>query len=708
MEDNNIKSCVYFFLDDQDNIKINKTNNTEKEIRDIYSIGDDSPAFLFAYDYYGKRLHVTNVSGSSLLNLLECKKKSKKGESLDKFEKVSVRQIETVESYLKSVYDWDGKIASGPPHQDKSVSQLRVSDFNNASKYISSVMDRFNFKYKDVDVHVVPELSSQSKFIGRQSVCIEGGIKAKGPAILIRKSNSSKKCFENIVIQYLFNLPDILGFDVGDTDFMEEGLVDYVEETLPNFIEHDSLDFITYWYLASKNGNVYLDENSKRLSVSELKELHTFNIVIPFSYHDNDNHKYVMIENIGVSAYMSAGAHKEMVGFLMDNLDKIDHEDKAPPMILFKEYHRKPSLSYMSNFQPWLYIKNMLSGIYKFTPKDIRVLKGEFDGDFSAMYVNESNATGKAIAESNTTTDVQYPIILWNDSNQDSSSKIGHFHNLINEYLKFIEDFDGIQINHYSLKDNKEKEYFESFRDDVIHNDEARYAFENEMIIILNDTDHLHKFNLFNLYLDILSFHRDKIEKVMSFGDGAELSDIASLSTEIQQKLYFIVLKAMGLVLRLKYGLDYRSREEIHKGDLVINEGNGAANLMRVVGIRLGDEDSDNNKVYECKDLVTDRFYFLSDKRLFLFKIEIDDKKMYNNRVITASKKGEDLSYYRDLLKQFVLHQKRINPVDKPNEEKEHPTMERWLRDEVDFFDHNTRAFLTETLLSDNRKVKYD
>jgi hypothetical protein len=172
----------------------------------------------------------------------------------------------------------------------------------------------------------------------------------------------------------------------------------------------------------------------------------------------------------------------------------------------------------------------------------------------------------------------------------------------------------------------------------------------------------------------------------------------------------------VGVALEIKYGMPYKKTGDIRVGDVVVGENRNTLNLMEVVLITINHNSiSDENPegvIYECRDIVNDKTYHVSKDKLFLFNIDFRNRKLYNKRTVTASagSNNNDMEYYKGMLKQYVLRKRRRNPLDvSPEGYEETPLLEKMLRTEVEYFDHETdSSLITENLLGETRVVQYD
>jgi hypothetical protein len=702
-------SCVYFFVDNNGTIRINKMNNNEDDIRSLYFTRYDASVILFAYDYYKGVLHVTNLKNDSLKELLEIRMSGSKPS--DPFLKQTLDQLDSCCDFLTKTYQWKGEIVSGYPTHDEVV-KLSIKDYNLAWGFLTSSLWNLNFEVMNLDVYVVSELQMVSEFVNEgEKYSTKLGI-IEGPAILLRRNNSSFLNSQNIIYQYYTNLADLYNFDTGDHNAYIDGMAHYLEDTLGKYLNNNSIGERSDWFMFIRGGQVFIERNDKHMTSDSISnKFGSYKVVITFGYVRTKDSGYIIISDVSRKS-MASGNYHEMYNFLMDNLDSIGHVDSdgkvldKEPMVLFDDFTNDCEWVYISETPVWVYIKTVLSKCYNFKQMNIPVLKCNFRKNFDAKLVEELNDTnsdivGKYVEDK----DDVFPFIVWNESFGKKESYLGSFHSLINEYLKFVSRYGDLEVDSFSSnKPNDMIAHLKNLKDNILSDSQSLLMFENEMLLGVEFSKYYHEYNSFMLMFDVLSFDRKRIEEAMASGDDKQSDIIASLADDVHQKMYYVLLKMIGVLSAIKYGESIEDHDaNISVGDFVIRKGL-QGNVMRVEEIHII---GDNSRAYKCLDLVSDITDSHDYDDISLFNLVFEDYDQYNKNIRVASRDNDIDGYYRRLLTKWLRnpHVKEIEEGEFVEIESAQP-FEELLREQNEFFDHSTDSLLTEVLLNETRKAR--
>ena len=707
-KDNN--SCVYFFVDGKGRIRINKMNNAENDIRDLYFTRHDALVLLFAYDYYESILYVTNISEDNLLKILKLRKEGKKSSS-DEVRQLC-DQFNAASDYLIEKYKWKGTVRNGKPNHDKVV-KLSIKDFSFSWDFLSLSLFNLNFELLNLDVYIVSGLGIDSKMVLEdQSFNTSEGV-IKGPAILLNRTNSIYNLNQSIIFQYYSNLSYIYNFDTGDHGFYSQGVADYLEDCMNKYMNNQSLGERTEWYMFVRNGQVFLDKNLRKMTSDDISnKFNHYKSVITFGYVVSADCRYIVMSDVSDNSFNKTGVYSEMYEYLMSNLDKIGHVDgdgniiDEEPLVLFDNGINEVQWQMFSETPLWVYVKTILSKVYGFNQKDVPILRGSFDEEFGAKYISNVDDSNRGIIEKYMDLEGKdFPFIMLNEDYGSRSSYLGSFHCLMNEYMKFVNDNDdnfGAELIS-PMKTEGISQYLEYMDDNLLRDPQGVMMFENELLLGIEFSKYYHEYNSFMFMFDILSFDRDRIERAISLTEDGDMANyIAGLADEIHQKMYYILLKMTGVLFYIKYDKDLGSGRDIRIGDVVVGRDFGG-NLMRVTNI-LVDGDS---KMYECLDLVFEDECVCDPSNVFLFNLTFDDYEEYNRMIVAQKINNNEQGYYKKMLTKW-LRNKKLREIEE-NEIEDHPTSQSYealLREQNEFFDHSTDAILTEVLLNDNRVVK--
>jgi hypothetical protein len=698
-------SCVYFFVDNKGSVRINKMNNSEEDVKSLYFERHDSAVLLFAYDYYRGILYVTNVDEENLSDVLEVKRT---GGTSDIFVKQILDQMEIAGEYLKNTYQWSGTIEVGNPPHD-AIFKMSIKDYAIAWDFLETSLLNLNFEAINLDVYVISELGTHSVFVDEEEVYETSRGDIPGPAILINKVNGTLSSNRNIVYQYYVNLADLYNFDAGDYNSYVYGVSDYLDEMFEGYLNNNSVAKKTDWYVFARKGQVFIERNERGMKASDIsKTFGSYKAVMNFGYVGTEDGGYIIVDEISMENSRE-GVYHDLYNAIMDNLTIIGHVDeegvelKEAPLVLFDDNIESIRWEDIKETPVWAYIVTVLSKCYGFDQANIPVLRGNFKGDFAAVYISEVNDSNKdAISKYINIEEAEAPFIMWNDSYGKKESFVGSFHSLINEYLKFISDLKGISMSRISDETTDGiQSYLEYLNDEVLGKN--IFMFENEMLLSVEFSKYYHEYNFFMFMFDILSFDRGRIEKALSeTPNGEESEHIAELADSVHQKAYYVMLKVSIILAGVKYGEDVISDEDIINGDLVIKK-NFGGNIMRVVEIVMDDE---NSKLYKCLDLVGNNVSSFTFEDLDNLDLVFYDSKDGKARIATASK-DEPNNYYKKLLTKWLR-----NPIVQKMEGsdwEEVPqgnSMESMLREQNEYFEHHTDEILTEVLLNENRKAR--
>jgi hypothetical protein len=696
-------SCVYFFVDNKGSVKINKMNNSEEDVRSMYFTRHDASVLLFAYDYYGGILYVMNLQKDSLLELLEIRKEG--SGSSDEFLQQTLDQLQCACEFLNTTYKWKGSIVAGVPKHDEVV-RLTIKDYSLAWGYLTASLWNLNFEVLNLNIYVMSELDNTSEFVQEGETYSTSLGNIQGPAILLKRTNSSFDPSKNIIYQYYTNLAKLYNFDTGDRGAFMSGIANYLEDTLVKYMNSESVGERSNWYMFSRNGQVFIERNDKQMTADQISEkFGSYKVVVNFSYVRTFDSGYIIITDMG-SRRMNSGVHNEMYEFLMDNLDIIGHVNidgkviDEEPLFLFDDFSKKLEWQNIDETPVWVYIKTILSECYDFNYENIPVLKGEFKENFDTKFVSEINDSNKDIVGEYAD---RVPFIVWNTNTDNRGSYLGCFHSLINEYLKYMSYIGEIEVDIYASEDPHDMmAYLENIEDNILGDSQQILMFENEMLLGVEFSKYYHEYNTFMLMFDVLSFDRDRIESALSKLGKEESDKMASLADSIHQKMYYVLLKMIGVLAFIKYGEDIESDGAIIHGSLVVRKG-FLGNMMRVESINLV---GDGHKLYNCVDLVTRTDYHFTEDKLTVFDLSFENYEEYNKKIVVASSSSDTHDFYENLLSKWLR-----NPYTKEVEEAEvadipsHQSYESLLRAHNEYYDHTTDAILTEVLLNDTRKA---
>jgi hypothetical protein len=242
--------------------------------------------------------------------------------------------------------------------------------------------------------------------------------------------------------------------------------------------------------------------------------------------------------------------------------------------------------------------------------------------------------------------------------------------------------------------------YFSEFNRRLIESDEERIALENELLVAIEDNAHLHEYNLFKLLVYVVGYHRHLIEEYI-FEENKNSKELAKVADEVQKKIFYCALKAFSILCEMKYGLNCKDKGDVEKHDLVMSD--DYDNILKVNEVIVESE----GLVCRCEDMITKEIYKINHSDLYILHLDLDEK-MYNRTKMANVKKANkpDWSYYKNLLEEYVRNPKRKNPLEEEEESSDRPSFEKYLRDQSKYYEWDTDALVTETLLNDNRKVK--
>jgi hypothetical protein len=689
--------ATYFFVDEHGSIQINHLNNSELEIREMKEMGDDVPLLLFAYCPKSKELYVTNLSEDCIKCLLECWRESKEGAAHDIFTKKCLRQMKEAFAFVKQRYAWEGEILSGKPKIAENIMSLRLRDFTLAWDYVQFVFRDLGINPINIRVFVIPDLDRQVAFLPAGESHKIDGIEFRGISILVRESNNAFFLSELVACSYLTNIHSIFGFDINYNESYLRDVRDYVSDTFSTFLSGHNYQNKSHWYIEKKQGNIFLKKDHMHLTTRELEKKDS--AIIAFKYVHIDDSRYIVFKNLNQLTIDRNPLYREMYEFIVANADKLGHVNddgerlKEDPIVVFDDRKSLYTYTKMTFTPTWVFIKNFLSPMYKFYPRDIQLVKGDFEGDFSFKYVRANDPMLEDLPVNN-------PAILWND--KAGESFFGSSRTLVNEYMKFIEDCDDIELDHYSSDPEDLYDYFLKLEKSLTEDGGARLALENELLIAIEENAHLHEYNLFKLLGYVVGFHRHLIEEYI-FGEEEKYKELAKVADSVQKKIYYCALKSFVTLCEMKYGLNCKSKAEVEKNDLVLADDHD--DILKIVEIVIEPE----GKFCKCKDMVTGEVFKINYEDVNLLHLELDEK-LYNNTKLACVKKANksDWSYYKKLLDEYIRNPKRPNPLDEKEEEEDNdrPSFEKYLRDQSKYYEWDTDALVTETLLNENRMVK--
>lgn len=695
---------IHFFVDKYNKVVINNINNSEKELREIYKIDKSNPLLMFSYNFNSHKLHVKNISDAILGYLLSFKKQDK---SPTGFEKEALSQLDVVTAFLQKEYQWPGDITTEQIATNKEALELQLKDFKIAYKFISLILDSFNFEVVNLNIAIIDDLSSDSDFIHDGESVKRNGHIMKGPAILIRKNNSTFLTNRNLVFQYFFNLNKLYNLNIASDEFYYDCIGSYIEEMFHLFLETGNISNISYWHVYTKAGNVYLDNKKSKISNDEKKDTDIHSVGFTFSFVDGEDSNYLIFDDLDIDSVKNTHVYHEMYDFLLDNADKFGHVDADgekitdDPVVIFLK-QKSNVTTYMATELPmWVYIKNILSPMYGFEPKDILVLKGNFDFSFSSKYINEP--TDQIVDLLSDYVDIEFvhfPLIVINDANADRTTYSYHNHSFINDYLKYISDVNGMEIDYYYLNSNDMYEYLDNFINKVLYDKSKRIGLENEIIINLETSKHHHDYNVFKYIFDVLGFEEDRISRALLVSSEEEADKLSGKADELLQKLYYIALKAVAIIFKTKYGHSMEQDFELESGDIgAMSDYSG--NIVHVLSKNM----KGKKIVYECQDSITGKMLKIPHGKIIKFNLGVCDVKVYN-RVKTASR-DEEVHFYKNFLKTWLKNEPRKSPLDKEEEKEVVKNLgyEALLRHQSEYYDWTEGSVIIESLLGEDRKA---
>ena len=251
-------------------------------------------------------------------------------------------------------------------------------------------------------------------------------------------------------------------------------------------------------------------------------------------------------------------------------------------------------------------------------------------------------------------------------------------------------------------------------RDDILSDPEKTYAIENALMILIQELEHVHGYNLFKIIFEVMGFYSSAIDKYLSeIDDESQISVAASYVDEIQEKFYYMVLKATLLVAKIRYGSTISRKVNPVKGDMIMDVGMERIMKVEMVSLEPLSVDSKSNPsgiLLHCKDALTDALYKHAPNEVFVIALSFDDVKSYNYKKASrmAVEAGDDsnLSHYKSLLAPFVRNKERKNPLDKQDEKKEPPTFDAYLAEQRKYFEREGGDMIAEYLLDKCRKVR--
>jgi len=711
MRNNNLAISFYVVKDE---IKINHIGNTSDEIAAEMGFRKGYRLLLFKYDTSDQKLAVTNIDNKSLKLILESIKNKKKTQHIDNELSDAISQIEVAAKFLRKTYGWGGEIISGEERGLDDKVALSLFDLGIVSDYLRFFFGNYNAEIFDIDIFIIDSLEEPSMFLEYEEEY--GDI--EGPAILVKKVNSMYSICESVIYQYVLNYDKIIKFDVG---LREEYIFDakaYVDEAILGFFRNEVIDNRSFWYLKNKGSKIYLHKNYDVLSDSDLSK-HVGGTVLSFEYVISGDSRYIIINNVPRESVRDLSVYSEMFDFLMDHLDKIGHvkdngkKIKENPVVLFRPAKRKTTPMLLSHMPIWVFIENVLSIVYDFDPEDIIILKGEFSCDKAFSIFRDRVEMVKKIGNCSNIKDENFPIIVWNSRVEESS--ITELISLLSAYASFIgkEKFGNL----FEFRDMHR--VLEYIRKNVVCNEEKAYAIEHALMILIQETEHIHEYNIFKIVFGVMGFYSSLVDNYLSeIDDDEQIENVAECIDYLQERLYYLILKATLAVSKIKFGANIDKKRLPIKGDLVMD--NNMERLLRVILVsmepHLVSRNNPEGILLHCEDVLSGKPYEVSPDSVFAIALSFGDSEVYNyrkasrNKMLKAEKDELGIDNYKKLLEPFLKNKKKKNPLDDSGEEMDDiPSFEERLREQSRYFERERPVQVVEHLLEKCRKVKnYD
>jgi len=708
MENNNC--LIYFFVDNDGNIKINHLNNASEEIRESMGYRDGYPIVLFAYSYKDRKLFVTNKNEKELLKLLKLFKDSRESSISSSDNREEVRQLDVASEFLKSKYSWKGDIF---PREDNpySLEEKTIKDFNLVWGYISLIFGSMNLDPINVPVFVVDSLDRRSIFVGKGEVH-DAPFKIHGPAIVVRRTNSMFFMCQSIIYQYVLNLHGIVDFSPKIEEIYLSDVKEFIDRTLISFLRNNDLKDRTFWYVGKKDGKLYLNRNDYNSDGDRIKSVDDLTFVITFEYAVIEDSRYIIINDISAGDVNISSIYSDMMNFIQDNLEHIGHIDNGgkklenSPLYLFDGFSFPYQNVMATNLPIWIYIQTVLAPIYDFDPKDILILKGKFPNSFGFKYFDPKNKEDREYVSNFVNMDeYDEPLILWNSSSFDSL--IGQWVQFSEEYMKFIDPS--------RISDNSDKHIarvLENFQSSVLRNPENRFAIESMIGLVCEENPHIHQYNVFNIFTKVIGLTGVITESMLE--DSSELEDDEALRllSDVQNSLFFLTIKTMANFCNIKHGTEFKLDGEIQKGDIVVD--NKCQCIFEVKSVMLEPENQiDSNPdgiTYKCLNLVCGSIEYLMKDEVKLFHLGFLDEEEYNEKVASKIKKRSQQSteeFYKSMLERFLRNKKRSNPLDYiEDDDGDLPSFDSYLNKHRKNFNRSEGDAILENMLNDCRKVR--
>lgn len=704
METNDVK--VHFYVAN-DQIHINHTGSSAADISLEMGRSADYPLILFSYDFSNGSLCAENLTHEGLLAVLKSLKRKKMKKSVQGDLSDAVKQIQTAAKFLRKTYGWAGEIES---KEDKGFHQdihLSLSDFKVVHDYLKVFFKNYNAEIFDIDICIVDSLDDPSVFLEEDEEYGE----VSGPAIVLKRTNSFYNMAEAIIYQYVLNYDKIVEFDVGLRQEYIEDAKYHVDDAMRGFFRNEVIDNKSFWYLEKIGSRVYLKKNDNMLSSRNLESRNGSGSVLTFEYVISDDSRYVIVNGVDRHAVRSLSMYRKMFDFLMKNVDKIGHigEDGKPlkedPIVLFRPFKREITPLFLSNLPVWIFIENLLSVIYDFTPEDILILRGDFNNPNAFTLVTNLDALNNQTDYPLAIEDSDLPLLLWNMRTEESAAS--EVMSLMVAYAKFI------GVDNFGVSANSDMStLLQYIRDKVLSNGEKIYAIEHLFMILIQDTEHVHEYNLFKIIFEIMGFYNAAIEAYIDqVTYSNQLEQVVKRVDEIQEKLYYLILKATLITSKIRYGAGVSRKVSPIKGDLVMDI--GMERVMRVEAVclepPLAGEQNPMGAMITCRDMLSGEEVQCVPEDIFVIALNFGDDEAYNYK--KASKKAEageeELSHYKSLLSPFLRNKKRPNPLcDGEDEKEEPPTFDAYLQEQRGYFEREGGDMIVEYLLDKCRKVR--
>lgn len=704
----NTNCLVYFFIDNEGGIRINHLNNTSEELRELMGYRDGYPLLLFAYSYKDKKLFFTNVNQEELIEVLEIFKKSKSKSFSSSDDRDIAQQIQVCSDFLKKHYAWTGDLYS-KEHLSTSFLKKSIKDFDMVWKYLNIVFGSFNIDVIDMPIYLIDNLKDRSIYVPNgKSLYLNEHI--EGPAIIIRKSNSMFFMSEAIVYQYLLNLHNIINFHTGiEEDYLND-TKEFIDKTFHSFLKYGDLKDKTFWYVAKKDGHLYLNRNQYILDSNKLKSIEGYSSVITFEYNVVEDSRYIVINDISMEDMSISSLYRDMFSFISRNLSYIGHIDddgkeiEDAPIYIFEGIEPSYSILKASNLPIWVYVQTLLATVYDFDPKDIKIIKGDFEELFAFKYLDMSIEKNREYLSDYFDDDFYDSVMLWNSS-QDS---------LIAKWNQFVEEYIKYAFKNKKSFINKDlKKTLNDFKKNILQNEQNSFLLECFIGIICEDNSYLHQYNIFKIFSEVVGLTGLIREDMLSKDEESD-EEIIDLMSDIQSSLFFMTLKSMASFCNIKYGIDFSKDEEIEKNDIVIDNLSNCIYEVKSVLLEPDNRSDDNPEgiTYCCKDLVSGEVINKIMGEVAIFDFSFLDKTEYNektaiseNKMNKYSKYGEE--FYKKMLERFLRNKKRHNPLDYvEDEDSDPPSLESYLNMQRDQFNREEGSAILENMLNNCRRVK--